>query len=59
MSQAVPLMLLRICTGDTGGGLRRYRNAGKTNFQLIEHLLRRGKRQVDMLKQPDVSGVVV
>jgi len=43
----------------TGWRLCRYRNAGKINFQLIEHLLRRGRRQVDMLKQPDVSGVVV
>ena len=54
---------LRTCTdahrrGDRRG-LRRYRHARKTNFQLIEHLLRRGKRQVNMLKQPDVSGVVV
>ncbi|KAK9835189.1 hypothetical protein WJX81_004732 [Elliptochloris bilobata] len=39
--------------------LERYRHTEKKNFQLIEHLIRRGTRQVEMLNQPDVSGVVV
>jgi succinate dehydrogenase assembly factor 1 len=35
----------------------RYRGVDRKNYQLIEHLLRKGKRQLAMLQQPDVTAV--
>ena len=34
-----------------------YRGADKRDYQLIEHLLRKGKRQLDMLRDSNVSNV--
>ena len=35
----------------------KYRAIARKDFNRIEHLLRRGKRQIDVLKQADVAGV--
>lgn len=37
----------------------RYKGIARKDFNRIEHLLRRGKRQIDVLKQADVAGVQV
>jgi succinate dehydrogenase assembly factor 1 len=37
----------------------RYSGLARKDFNRIEHLLRRGKRQIDTLKQADVAGVQV
>lgn len=37
----------------------RYKGIARKDFNRIEHLLRRGKRQLDVLKQADVAGVQV
>ena len=34
-----------------------YRGIGRKEFNRIEHLLRRGKRQAEVLRQGDVGGV--
>ncbi|KAL6646538.1 hypothetical protein ACP70R_018146 [Stipagrostis hirtigluma subsp. patula] len=33
------------------------RNVDRRNFVYIEYLLRRGKRQLDQLKNPDITGL--
>ncbi|CAL8468008.1 g7546 [Coccomyxa elongata] len=35
----------------------RYRNVDKKNYQLIEHLLRKGDKQLSLISQSDVSGI--
>lgn len=32
-------------------------NVDRKNHQLIEHLVRKGRRQLDLLRQPSVTGV--
>lgn len=35
----------------------RYRSVSRKDYQLIEHLIRKGKRQLERLQSPEVTGV--
>jgi succinate dehydrogenase assembly factor 1 len=39
------------------GEFERHRDVNPKDYQLIEHLVRKGKRQLDMLKEGSVTGV--
>ncbi|EFN55735.1 hypothetical protein CHLNCDRAFT_134067 [Chlorella variabilis] len=37
--------------------IERYRSVSRKDYQLIEHLIRKGKRQLERLQSPEVTGV--